>query len=177
MTISEFQDFCGAVYAYFGLTEKAKQIEEWFPLLEDIPGEPLNWIKRKMFAECDSLPRNMPKYVRGRWADWCTAHPRRVAWAAGQVTCQAPGCEDGWIFIRREGQNAVAMCDRCAVSRKLTTAGSPLLDNLASLEQKGWILRGLYAAPAEPSTPRTPLFAGGGRQTGLAAASTADEIF
>lgn len=143
MELHEFRQFAQDVAEYYGRKNltSPRQVELWHEILKTIPAEPLEWIKKKIFADLDSMPANFPKVVRLYWGEWKNAHPDRVAWQEDQILCDAPGCEGGWLFVEKEGHRAVAVCHRCGVMRRLTTPGSPLLSSLDGLEEKGWRAR------------------------------------
>lgn len=144
MTKMEFADFCSDLVEYFGRASQIseRRLELWYGQCHYVPGEALGWIKDRMFREMDRLPTNLPKAIRQGWAAWQEAHPSRLA-AEEDVQCNAEGCCGGWIHVRNPetGCDAVAMCDQCAVRRRLTTEGSPYLDNAADLRAKGWEIK------------------------------------
>lgn len=143
MTRTEFIDFLERVANYFGAKNMIAEmrINLWYDQCHYVPREALSWIEKKIFEQQDSMPRNLPKLVKALWMGWQDAHPEKMAWET--VRCGAPGCENGYIFVRnQEGYGFTAYCDQCAERRRICRAGDPNLSNLADLEAKGLLWRG-----------------------------------
>ena len=139
MTRLEFVEFLERVSTYFGAKRlmDEKRIESFYDQCHHVPHEALGWIEDRIYQEQDSMPRNLPKYIRALWLQWQDLNPERMV--REPVECNAPGCEGGYIFVRhREGWTAVAYCDRCAVRRRLCPANSPSLSNVQVLEREGF---------------------------------------
>jgi hypothetical protein len=148
VTKVEWADFCEDVTSYFGALKLVgdKRVDLWYDECHFIPIEALEWIKRKIFDEHDSLPRNLPKALKGLWYAWKDANPERLVHE--NVQCDAPGCTNGFInvYLPRKHEyehpyTGIAWCDQCAPQRRLCKDDDPNLSNLRSLEARGCRLK------------------------------------
>jgi hypothetical protein len=141
VTKLEFVDFVEQLAELYGKTGAIteKRIELMYRLCCQVPGEPLEWILKKIAAEHQYLPGNLPKAVNELWQAWKAAHPHRVL-RSEAVKCRAPGCERGYIhLIYPDGvTRGVAFCAACAVKRKLCHPESKALKTLDECRAAGY---------------------------------------
>lgn len=91
-------------------------LDLWFDEVRNIPDEPLEWIKTKIFKENDSKPSNIPATMWALYNAWLAAHPEKRA-RRDNVDC--PDCEGGWLVLQkwvegyRQPISHSAPCGRC----------------------------------------------------------------
>jgi hypothetical protein len=70
-------------------------IEQWFPEVEHIPAESLEWIYMNLRAN-DSFPRNLPAAMKQAWSAWWQAHPEKRA-KGKELGCD--NCHLGYLHV------------------------------------------------------------------------------
>ena len=91
-------------------------LDLWFDEVRNIPDDPLEWIKTKIFKENDTKPSNIPATMWALYNAWLQAHPEKRAYKES-VDC--PDCEEGWLVLKktvkgyRQPISHSAPCGRC----------------------------------------------------------------
>jgi hypothetical protein len=127
----EFEKFAKKLVSYFGKdyllqrdTNKDR-FRAWFELVERIPIESLDWIRRQIQEDYDSLPTNLPKVMKHYYHMWLEKNPGKrstiYANTAGHQNC--PYCFGGLLEFRKSGgknkagkpywYHVVARCGHC----------------------------------------------------------------
>jgi hypothetical protein len=100
MTWIEFTETIRTVCTYYERKiPNDNAIELWHERVKTIPRESLDWIKRKIFEENDTFPKNLPTVMWSLYNAWLTAHPEKRAFKES-VFC--PDCEGGWLALQKQ---------------------------------------------------------------------------
>lgn len=106
------------INSYYGMDNShitTKRFSQWHERLKNIPNECIDFVKEKLFTEKDSVPRNIPKYVKAYFHEWISSHPEKYQPHTKTVCNECDG--DGLIYyIDKTGQypvNRVARCPFC----------------------------------------------------------------
>lgn len=101
MTRLELAQACDRLGAYFGKTIPARQLDEWFRVLcHHDGGRALSGAVDRMVAECDAIPRNVPKVLAEYIGDWKAEHPVRTK-PGERERCPECWMGSGFIFAYR----------------------------------------------------------------------------
>lgn len=115
MTKSDFKAFIKDVGQYFGMKNiiSEKRLDMWYTLCQDIPHSALLFIQLKIFTDRDSMPRNMPKYVKMYYRDWLYTNPDKLI-KAKDYKSDCHHCKgEGLLFYIESGYRYVARCGDC----------------------------------------------------------------
>jgi hypothetical protein len=117
MTWIEFTETIRTVCTYYERKiPNDNALELWHERVKTIPRESLDWIKRKIFEENDTFPKNLPTVMWSLYNAWLTAHPEK---RARKESVDCPDCESGWLILEKDQDpyrtpiSATAPCGRC----------------------------------------------------------------
>lgn len=147
MTKDEFKEFVVTSTEYFGLKNvvDSSRFDLWFREVSHIPAESLPYIKSMLFSEKESMPRNIPKFVKEFYSQWLNANPDKVAHRNKASICHECG-STGFLFFRKaDGYKYVARCSSCRnwtreINPGSTAAGVPGSMSRASIQDQMWTL-------------------------------------
>jgi hypothetical protein len=100
MLETEFFAMLRRLNEYYGLEKiiSPGRAQQWFLKCKDIPAEALAYIQTAIENSADTLPRNMPKAIRGHYNQWRNENSARMIKYGG--TCEE--CRSrGFLFARR----------------------------------------------------------------------------
>jgi hypothetical protein len=113
----ELYEFVRKLCLYFERRPPSNEtIEQWYPEVEHIPSEPLDWIAVQI-KHGDAFPRNLPEAMRLAWSDWWQAHPEKRA-KEKELGCE--NCHLGYLYVSYFDQTMGQWYDttfRCAYCR------------------------------------------------------------
>lgn len=105
------------LFSYFRVKDYPSEslIANWHHHVEHIPFEAVDWIKARIEAERDSLPRNIPKAFAEGFQQWRQAHPEKsIGHQQGHCDeCRGTGLL-WWVVedpYRCEQRGRCALCD------------------------------------------------------------------
>jgi hypothetical protein len=117
MVQSKFVEFVTDVFDYFERKRpNDNTMDLWFDEVRNIPDEPLEWIKGKIFKENDNKPSNLPATMWALYNAWLQANPHKRAFTEEK---DCPDCEGGWLVLEKDQDpyrtpiSATAPCGRC----------------------------------------------------------------
>lgn len=117
MVQSKFVEFVTDVFDYFERKRpNDNTMDLWFDEVRNIPDEPLEWIKGKIFKENDNKPSNLPATMWALYNAWLQANPHKRAFTEEK---DCPDCEGGWLVLQKRVNgykqpiSHSAPCGRC----------------------------------------------------------------
>jgi|DEB3_MinimDraft_2_1074329.scaffolds.fasta_scaffold36897_1 hypothetical protein len=100
MVQSKFVEFVTDVFDYFERKRpNDNTMDLWFDEVRNIPDEPLEWIKGKIFKENDNKPSNLPATMWALYNAWLQANPHKRAFTEEK---DCPDCEGGWLVLQKQ---------------------------------------------------------------------------
>jgi hypothetical protein len=129
MKKSEFLDFVREIGNFYGMEKIVNEgrFAAWYEMAGHVPAAALDHIRKRICAERDTMPRNLPKCVLDAWREWLAANPDRRANANERAHC-ADCNGEGLLFYREmvddlPAHSAVAKCGRCDNWRRHVGSG------------------------------------------------------
>lgn len=99
MTQMHFREFVYDLSDYYERKRpQDSTLDLWFDEVRNIPDEPLEWIKGKIFKENDTKPTNLPAIMWALYNAWLQANPHKRAFAQER---DCPDCEGGWLVLQK----------------------------------------------------------------------------
>lgn len=133
---------------YFGVKAPDPAVVSiWHDTVKFIPFQAVPYIVKRITAEADRMPPNMPKKFRALYEEWQAQQPQQ----AKQQQVQGGGCPycyDGLLWLVRGTETAVIYCT-CYRGNP----GHVGRATLAAMEQKGWRLQELRLRGTHRSRP------------------------
>jgi len=101
MTEDQLKPMIRRIGEYFGLDKAVllTRFEQWYGRVKDIPAEALPYIETCIQDHHDSMPRNMPKYIRGYYYAWKSANTAKLIDYPRTTCAECHG--HGLIWIKR----------------------------------------------------------------------------
>lgn len=115
MNKDDFNGFLRNISDYFGLEKyiTPQRFSKWFAIVEHLPAEALEYITNRFYEEKETIPRNIPKWMREYFRQWLNSNPDKIA--RNFTSTQCDDCKsDGLIYFKaNDGNNYVARCGSC----------------------------------------------------------------
>jgi hypothetical protein len=108
----------------------AEAIDAWHQRVEKIPAEPLEWIAKRIQANSEGFPKNLPNTVWEHFREWGQANPEKIS--RRSTICRAEHCNGaGYIFSVREYEKGASgeYVFRCLVCNQAQETTIPYFSN------------------------------------------------
>lgn len=126
MTKDEFRQFVITSGEYFGLKNIVdnSRLDLWFKEVQHIPSASMSYIQSMLFSEKETMPRNIPKFVKDYYGQWLNANPDKVAYRNEHSVCDECRSTGFLWFKKHDGNIYVARCRNCRNWARVLTPGS-----------------------------------------------------
>jgi len=116
----DLREFVSKLNIFYGLekTVSSRRLELWLDDVTNIPKESLDFIYKKIIQGKDTIPRNLPKYIKQYFLEWRFANPDKQINPDAQKT----PCEDcfgkGILWFKKKSVDGfkyelAARCGHC----------------------------------------------------------------
>ena len=130
MTEQTFYHAVNKITEFLGAKDVPLHVKAaWIEKIKHIPDECAPYIVAKITDESDAMPRNLPKVFRERFLQWQSENPKKMT----QERSGCQDCEDGVLFLEREGVTATVFC-----SCHQGSSGKMGRASLRDMEARGW---------------------------------------
>jgi hypothetical protein len=133
---------------YYGLDKivNPERFNLWYLEVKGIPTESILYIQKCLFADKDSMPRNIPKYVKQYFSQWLSANPAKKAGRTIRTKCDECASKGLLWFKKQDGYIYVVRCAKCQnwagdFNPSKNIEGVPVSMTLSEIERQGWVIQ------------------------------------